>query len=259
MKAVILAGGFGTRISEETDAIPKPMIRIGDKPVLWHIMKLYSHYGINDFIICLGYKGYQIKEYFAHYYRHMSDVTIDLRSNTEEIHSNSAEPWRVTLVETGLSTMTGGRIKKIKRYLDGDEPFCLTYGDGLADVDIGALVDFHKAHGKLATVTAAQAVGRFGLLDMGAQGKVHGFFEKPKGDGAFVNGGFFVLSPRVLDGIAGDDTVWEKEPLEALTQAGELMAYTHRGFWHPMDTMRDKRYLEGLWDEQCAPWKQWND
>ncbi len=259
MKAVILAGGFGTRLSEETDAMPKPMIHIGERPLLWHIMKIYSHYGINDFIICLGYKGDQIKEYFANYYRHTSDVTFDLRTNEEVVHTINAEPWRVTLAETGLNSMTGGRIQKILPYLNPNEDFCLTYGDGLADIDIGALIAFHKKHGKLATVTAAQPIGRFGMLEMEANGKVNGFIEKPKGDGSFISGGFFVLSPKVMDYIDGPETVWEKEPMERLTKQGEMMAYTHPGFWQPMDTLRDKRYLEGLWQQGDAPWKIWNE
>ena len=259
MKAVILAGGMGTRISEETGAIPKPMIQIGGKPIIWHIMKLYSHHGINDFVICLGYKGYVIKEYFANYYRHMSDLTIDLRNNSEEIHSNTAEPWRITLVETGLNSMTGGRIKKVQNYIKDDEAFCLTYGDGVADIDITKSIAFHKSHGKLATITATQPMGRFGVLDMGADNKINGFIEKPKGDGAFINGGFFVLSPKVLPYIAGDDTIWEKEPLEKLVKDNQLMAFEHTDFWHPMDTVRDKTHLESLWDSGNAPWKQWKD
>lgn len=259
MKAVILAGGFGTRISEETDNLPKPMVRIGGKPILWHIMKLYSRHGINDFIICLGYKGYLIKDYFANYYRHTSDVTYDMKNNSEQIHSNSAEPWCVTLVETGLHSMTGGRIRRVRRYLDDSEPFCLTYGDGLSDVDISALVAFHKSHGKLATVTAVQPVGRFGLLDIGAEGQVRDITEKPRGDGQFINGGFFVLSPGVFDRIDGDDTVWEQEPLPRLAREGQLMSYQHEGFWQPMDTLRDRRMLEELWHEGAAPWKTWHD
>ena len=259
MKAVILAGGMGTRISEETDILPKPMVRIGEKPVLWHIMKHYAHFGIQDFVICLGYKGYAIKEYFANYYHHHSDVTFDLRNHTEVIHSNMAEPWRVTLVETGQHSMTGGRIKRVLPYLEAGEPFCLTYGDGLADIDIGALVAFHKQHGKLATVTAVQPVGRFGLLDIAAGGRVNSIVEKPKGDGAFVNGGFFVLSPEVVGLIDGDDTVWEQTPMQRLAERGELMSFTHEGFWQPMDTLRDKRHLESLWHSGHAPWKLWHD
>ena len=259
MKAVILAGGMGTRISEETDHLPKPMVRIGERPILWHIMKLYAHFGIEEFIICLGYKGYAIKEYFANYYHHQSDVTFDLRNHTEVLHTNTTEPWRVTLVDTGLHSMTGGRLKRVAPYLDPGESFCLTYGDGLANVDIGALVQFHQRHGKLATVTAVQPVGRFGLLDIGVGGRVNDIIEKPKGDGAYVNGGFFVLSPKVLDMIGGDDTVWEQGPLPQLAQRGELMSFTHEGFWHPMDTLCDKRYLEGLWHTGAAPWKLWHE
>ena len=257
MKAVILAGGMGTRISEETNTIPKPMIQIGQKPILWHIMKLYSHYGINEFVICLGYKGYVIKEYFANYYRHMSDITFDLRDNSEEIHSNTAEPWRITLVETGLDSMTGGRIKQIGKYVKDEEAFCLTYGDGVANIDIGKSIAFHQSHGKLATITATQPMGRFGVLDMDNGGKVSGFIEKPKGDGAFINGGFFVLSPKVLDYIEGNATVWEKEPLEGLVKDNQLMAFEHTDFWHPMDTLRDKTFLESLWNSGKAPWKIW--
>jgi glucose-1-phosphate cytidylyltransferase len=255
LKAVILAGGLGTRISEETSIRPKPMVEIGGKPILWHIMKIYSAYGINEFIICLGYKSYVIKEYFANYFLHMSNVTFDMANNRMDVHHNSAEPWKVTLVDTGDSTLTGGRIKKIKPYLDGDD-FCCTYGDGVGNVDIGALVAFHKAQGKLATLTATQPPGRFGAL--GLQGtRVTGFQEKPQGDGAWINGGFFVLSPKVLDYIDGDDTAWEKEPMEKLAQAGQLSAYLHHGFWQPMDTLRDKTHLEELWASGKAPWKLW--
>jgi glucose-1-phosphate cytidylyltransferase len=255
LKAVILAGGLGTRISEETSVRPKPMVEIGGKPILWHIMKIYSSYGINEFIICLGYKSYVIKEYFANYFLHMSNVTFDMANNRMDVHHNSAEPWKVTLVDTGDSTLTGGRIKKIKPYLDGDD-FCCTYGDGVGNVDIGALVAFHKTQGKLATLTATQPPGRFGAL--GLQGtQVTGFQEKPQGDGAWINGGFFVLSPKVLDYIDGDDTAWEKEPMERLAQAGQLSAYLHHGFWQPMDTLRDKTHLEELWASGKAPWKLW--
>ena len=255
MKAVILSGGFGTRISEETSVRPKPMIEIGGKPVLWHIMKLYSTHGINDFIICLGYKGYMIKEYFANYYLHMSDVTFDMQNNSMKVHHNKVEPWRVTLVDTGEDTMTGGRLKRVKPYLD-DEDFCFTYGDGMSDVNIGELIDFHKKMDGLATLTAIQPPGRFGALDMNQQ-KITGFQEKPQGDGGRVNGGFFVLSPAVLDYIADDETVWEREPLEKLAKDGELSAYLHNGFWQPMDTLRDKVLLESLWDSGKPPWKVW--
>ncbi len=255
MKAVILAGGLGTRISEETSIKPKPMIEIGGRPVLWHIMKSYSAHGIHDFIICLGYKGYMIKEYFANYFLHMSDITIDLKHNQVETHQNSAEPWRVTLVDTGDGTMTGGRIKRVRQYLD-NENFCLTYGDGVSDVDIGALVAFHKAQNTLATLTGVQPPGRFGALNM-AENKITSFQEKPQGDGGWINGGFFVLSPKVIDYIDGDATVWEREPMERLAREGELSAYLHRGFWQPMDTLRDKNHLEELLASGKAPWKTW--
>lgn len=255
MKAVLLAGGLGTRISEETHLKPKPMIEIGGRPVLWHIMKMYSAHGINDFIICCGYKGYVIKEYFANYFLHMSDVTFDMRSNEMQVHQNNAESWRVTLVDTGENTMTGGRLRRVAQYL-GDDDFCFTYGDGVSTIDIGASVSFHKAHGKQATVTAVQPPGRFGAL------KIHGntvdsFLEKPNGDGAYINGGFFVLSPQVISLIAGDDTIWERQPLEALAKSGQLEAFRHDGFWQPMDTLRDKQYLEELWNTGKAPWKVW--
>jgi glucose-1-phosphate cytidylyltransferase len=256
LKAVILAGGLGTRISEETTVKPKPMVEVGGKPILWHIMKIYSSYGINEFVICLGYKSYVIKEYFANYFLHMSNVTFDMGRNKMEVHQNSAEPWRVTLVDTGDSTMTGGRIKRIKPYLD-DEDFCCTYGDGVGDVDIGKLVAFHKEQGRLATLTATQPPGRFGALAL-QNDKVVGFQEKPQGDGAWINGGFFVLSPKVLDYIDGDDTSWEKEPMERLAKAGQLSAYMHKGFWQPMDTLRDKNHLEDLWSSGEAPWKMWS-
>lgn len=255
MKAVILAGGLGTRISEETAVRPKPMVEIGGKPILWHIMKTYSAHGINDFVVCLGYKGYMIKEYFANYFLHLSDVTFDLSSNTTEIHRNSAEPWRVTLVDTGDATMTGGRLKRVSRFLD-DEDFCFTYGDGLSDVHIGNLVDFHRTQGGLATLTAVQPPGRFGALDLENQ-RITGFREKPTGETGRINGGFFVLSPAALDRINGDQTVWEREPLEGLAADGELSAFLHDGFWHPMDTLRDKNSLETLWDSGAAPWKVW--
>lgn len=256
MKAVILAGGLGTRISEETIARPKPMIEIGGKPMLWHIMKIYSAHGINDFVVCCGYKGYLIKEYFANYFLHMSDVTFDIEQNEMQVHQRHAEPWRVTLVDTGDHTMTGGRLKRVGVYLQGEDAFCFTYGDGLADVDIGALVAFHRQHKKLATVTAVQPPGRYGALDMHGD-EVRGFIEKPKGDGGWINGGFFVLSPQCLDYISGDPTPWESEPLAALAQQGQLRAFEHDGFWQPMDTLRDKNHLESLWQRGTAPWKVW--
>lgn len=252
---MILAGGFGTRISEESHLKPKPMIEVGGKPILWHIMKSYSHYGVNDFIICLGHKGYAIKEYFANYFMHMSDVTFDIQNNQMEVHQNKAEPWRVTLLDTGEHTMTGGRLKRIRDYIGGDD-FCFTYGDGLSDVDIGALIKFHQQSGKLATMTATQPPGRFGAISV-EKNMVTKFQEKPSGDSAWVNGGFFVLSPKVIDLIAGDETTWEKEPLEQLTEKGELQAWFHRGFWQPMDTMRDKVYLEQLCTDKNTPWKVW--
>ena len=255
MKAVILAGGFGTRISEESHLRPKPMIEIGGKPILWHIMKIYSHYGINDFVICLGYKGYMIKEYFANYFLHMSDVTFDMSSNQMHVHHKSAEPWKVTLVNTGESSMTGGRLRRVREYLD-DEDFCFTYGDGVADIDIGKLVEFHRTHGKLATVTAIQPPGRYGALAMDGDA-VLGFQEKPKGDGGWINGGFFVLSPKVLDYIDSDDSTWEQEPLITLAEQGQLLAYKHEGFWQAMDTLREKNLLEDLWQSKTAPWKVW--
>ncbi|TSK06130.1 MAG: glucose-1-phosphate cytidylyltransferase [Geobacter sp.] len=257
MKVVILAGGFGTRISEESHLKPKPMIEIGERPILWHIMKTYSSYGFTDFIICLGYKGYCIKEYFAHYFLHESDVTFDFKNDNERlIHHHSAEPWTVTLVNTGLETMTGGRVKRIQPYV-GDEPFMLTYGDGVSDVNIKELVSYHRGHGKLATVTSIQPSGRFGALDLTTGNAVTGFKEKPKGDGAWINAGFFVLQPEIFDYIAGDETVLEKEPLEKLARDGELVAYKHPGFWQPMDTLRDKNQLEDLWKGGKAPWKTW--
>jgi len=257
MKVVILAGGLGTRISEESHLKPKPMIEIGEKPILWHIMKIFSHYGYDDFIICLGYKSAVIKEFFAHFLLHSSDVTFDFRSGQEKmvIHNYNAEPWKVTLVETGKDTMTGGRVKRIKPYLD-DQPFMLTYGDGVGNVDLARLVRFHYSHGKLATVTATQPSGRFGAVSLEGN-KVRGFKEKPKGDGNWVNAGFFVLHPRFMDYIGGDDTVLEQEPLERLAREEELMAYKHNGFWQPMDTMRDKQLLEDLWRKGQAPWKLW--
>lgn len=255
MKAVILAGGIGSRISEESHLKPKPMIEIGGKPIIWHIMKIYSAHGIDDFVICLGYKGYVIKEYFANYFLHMSDVTLDMANNRMEVHQASAEPWRVTLVDTGEETMTGGRLKRVASYL-GDEDFCFTYGDGVADVDIRAVVDFHRGHGRKATLTAVQPPGRFGALELDGD-RVRSFLEKPEGDGGWINGGFFVLSPAVLAEVDGDRTVWEREPMERLAAAGELRAYFHRGFWQPMDTLRDRNQLEELWSTGRAPWKAW--
>jgi len=255
MKAVILAGGLGSRISEESHLKPKPMIEIGGRPILWHVMKIYSHHGINDFIICCGYKGYVIKEYFANYFLHMSDVTFDTANNRMEVHQRHAEPWRVTLIDTGQNTMTGGRLKRVREHI-GHEPFCFTYGDGLADIDIGRLVAFHKSHGKPATVTAILPPGRYGALNLeGAS--VTGFQEKPAGDGSWINGGFFVLHPSVIDRIAADETPWEAEPLTSLAAENKLMAYYHRGFWQAMDTLRDKNQLEELWTEGRAPWKVW--
>ena len=254
MKVVILAGGLGTRISEESHLKPKPMIEIGGKPILWHIMKIYSHYGINDFIICCGYKGYLIKEYFANYFLHMSDVTFDIEQNRMEVHENYAEPWRVTLVDTGLDTLTGGRLKRVRNFI-GDETFCFTYGDGVADIDIFKLISFHRSHGKLATVTAIKPPGRYGALNInGAQ--VDGFQEKPGGDGAWINGGFFVLEPAVIENIEGDETSWESGPIVKLAQEGQLMAFQHEGFWQAMDTLRDKNQLEEFWNTR-PPWKVW--
>ncbi|WFU05946.1 glucose-1-phosphate cytidylyltransferase (plasmid) [Rhizobium sp. CB3171] len=255
MKAVILAGGLGTRISEETSSRPKPMVEVGNRPILWHIMKIYSQHGINDFIVCCGYKGYVIKEYFANYFLHMSDVTFDMRSNKMEVLQNSAEPWRVSLVDTGETTMTGGRLKRVRDYL-GDEDFCLTYGDGVGDIDITALIAFHKEQGRLATLTAMQPPGRFGSLAFDGH-KIQHFQEKPQGDGGWINGGFFVLSPKVIDYIEGDESIWEREPLETLAKQEQLNAWFHHGFWQPMDTLRDKRHLEELWASEQAPWKTW--
>jgi glucose-1-phosphate cytidylyltransferase len=255
MKAVILAGGMGTRISEETSLRPKPMVEIGGKPILWHILKIYSAHGINDFIICLGYKGYVIKEYFANYFLHMSDVTFDIANNKMEVHQNSAEPWRVTLVDTGDNTMTGGRLRRVQKYFT-DEDFCFTYGDGVANVDIGALIAFHEERKTLATLTATQPPGRFGALNLDEH-RIVGFQEKPQGDGGWINGGFFVLSPKVIDYIDGDGTLWEREPMERLARDGQMSAYRHRGFWQPMDTLRDKNHLEELWASGKAPWKIW--
>jgi glucose-1-phosphate cytidylyltransferase len=257
MKAVILAGGLGTRISEETHIKPKPMIEIGGMPVLWHILKTYSHYGINDFVICCGYKGYVIKEYFANYFLHMSDITFDLANNRMEVHQRNAEPWRVTLIDTGAETMTGGRLKRVAEHVKNEDTFCLTYGDGVSDVNIGDLLAFHQQHGLQATLTATYPPGRFGALDI-RDSKVTSFKEKPKGDGGMINGGFFVLSPKVLDLIEGDHTVWEREPLESLAESGQLAAYQHTGFWQAMDTLRDRTYLEELWVSGKAPWKVWS-
>ena len=256
MKAVILAGGLGTRISEETHLKPKPMIEIGGMPILWHIMKIYSHHGINDFIICCGYKGYIIKEYFANYFLHMSDITFDLNTNSMKVHQLKAEPWKVTLVDTGVETMTGGRLKRVSPYIDDHEPFCFTYGDGVADIDITKSIAFHKSHGKRATLSATFPAGRFGALAI-SQGLVSSFKEKPRGDGDLINGGFFVLSPDVLKLIDDDQTTWERGPLETLADTGQLAAYEHTGFWQPMDTLRDKVYLEELWNTGKAPWKVW--
>ena len=255
MKCVILAGGLGTRISEESIVKPKPMIEIGGRPIIWHIMKIYSSQGIDEFIVCLGYKGYVIKEYFANYFLHMSDVTIDMRDNRMQVHQKSAEPWKVTLVDTGEATQTGGRLKRVAPYL-GAEDFCFTYGDGLADVDLEALIAFHRSEKAKATLTAVQPPGRFGALVLEGN-RVASFQEKPKGDGGWINGGFFVCSPGVLDDIAGDDTLWEREPLETFARERTLAAYFHRGFWQPMDTLRDKNRLEELWASGRAPWKRW--
>jgi len=256
VKAVILAGGFGTRISEETDSIPKPMIHIGHNPILWHIMKIYSAYGVNDFIVCCGYKGYIIKEYFANYFLHMSDVTFDMKKNSMEVHHKRAEPWTVTLVDTGEETMTGGRLKRIEQFVKNEEFFCLTYGDGVGDIDIRKLIEHHKKQQTLATLTAVYPPGRFGALYL-SEGKVSSFKEKPKGDGARVNGGFFILSPKMMNVIDGDQSVLEEEPLEILAEENQLSAFEHNGFWQPMDTLRDKKYLEKLWTNKRAPWKIW--
>jgi glucose-1-phosphate cytidylyltransferase len=257
MKAVILAGGLGSRLSEETSLRPKPMVEVGGHPILWHILKIYSHYGIQDFIICLGYKGYLIKEYFANYLLHSADVTIDLKANHIQMHKNECEPWRVTLVDTGAGTMTGGRLKRVLPYVQNDEMFCFTYGDGVSDVNVANLIDFHRQHGKSVTLTATQPTGKFGALEIGSQGQITEFQEKPRGDGRWVNGGFFVLSPRVGEYIAGDDTIWERGPMEQLSREGQVHAYRHSGFWQPMDTLHDKSLLEGLWSGGNAPWKVW--
>ena len=257
MKAVILAGGLGTRISEETSTRPKPMVEIGGKPILWHILKMYSHHGVNDFVICCGYKGYLIKEYFANYFLHTSDVTFDMRGNRMEVHKIRAEPWNVTLVDTGDNSMTGGRLRRVADYVRNEKAFCFTYGDGVSDLDISASIDFHNRHGKAATLTAIFPPGRFGVLDIqGSQ--VKQFMEKPKGDGAMINGGFFVLSPKVLDYLEDDATVWEQQPLQRLATEGELMAYEHKGFWQPMDTLREKHLLDELWTTGKASWKKWD-
>ncbi len=256
MKAVILAGGLGTRISEESHLKPKPMIEIGGRPIIWHVMKIYSHYGINDFVICCGYKGYMIKEYFSNYFLHMSDVTVDLGNNQVTYHNQKAEPWRITLVDTGEESMTGGRLRRVRDYLKDEEAFCFTYGDGVSNVDIGKLIAFHKAHGGLASVTAVKPPGRYGALQM-AGDRVEGFAEKPRGDGGLINGGFFVLNPAVIDHIEDDATTWEGYPMETLAKAGELHAYVHEGFWQPMDTLRDKNHLEELWSSGKADWKLW--
>jgi len=257
MKAVILAGGLGTRISEETDLRPKPMIEIGQKPILWHIMKMYSMHGVNDFIICCGYKGYVIKEYFANYFLHMSDVTFCMKKNTMKVHHNKSEPWTVTLVDTGENSMTGGRLKRIREFVADEEQFCFTYGDGVSDVDITKLIKYHQSHGKDATLTATRPPGRYGALNIADSGLVDHFQEKPDGDGSWINGGFFVLSPRVIDRIDGDETTWEAEPLNTLAADGQLSAFKHEGFWQPMDTLREKNLLNSLWSKGVAPWKTW--
>ncbi len=256
MKAVILAGGLGTRLSEETSTRPKPMVDIGGKPILWHILKTYTHHGVNDFVICCGYKGYVIKEYFANYFLHMSDVTFDMRNNRMEVHQKRSEPWNITLVDTGDESMTGGRLLRVAEYIRNEEAFCFTYGDGVSDIDISASIAFHKSHGKAATLTATFPPGRFGALDIEGR-QVKRFMEKPKGDGGMINGGFFVLSPHVLNYLENDATIWEQQPLQRLASEGQLMAYEHHGFWQPMDTLRDKTYLEELWASGAAPWKKW--
>ena len=256
MKAVILAGGLGTRISEETVLKPKPMIEIGGKPILWHIMKMYSAHGVNDFIICCGYKGYVIKEYFANYFLHTSDVTFDMLTNSMEVHHRHTEPWKVTLIDTGEDTMTGGRLKRVYPYIKNEDAFCFTYGDGVSDINISEEIAFHRKHGKMATVVAVQPPGRYGALEMQGE-KVNGFIEKPHGDGGSINGGFFVLSPKCLELIEGDQTIWELSPLSKLAKTGELIAFTHKGFWQPMDTLREKNLLEDLWAKGKAPWKIW--
>ena len=257
MKVLLLAGGLGTRISEETHLVPKPMIEIGGKPILWHIMKIYSSYGYNDFVVCLGYKGYVIKEYFANYFLHMSDITFDMTSNVMNVHQKRAEPWTVTMVDTGENSMTGGRLLRVADHIKDEEAFCLTYGDGVADVNIKETVDFHKEHGKKITMTAIQPEGRFGALGIDNDQTIHSFLEKPKGDGAWINGGYFVCEPSVIEYIAGDETIFEREPLENLAKEGELKAYKHFGFWQCMDTLRDKNKLEELWQSGTPPWKNW--
>jgi len=259
MKVLILAGGLGSRLSEETDVKPKPMVEIGGKPILWHIMKIYSSYGFNDFIILCGYKGYVIKEYFAHYFMHHADVTFDLAENKMKIHNNPSEPWQVTLLDTGFDTMTGGRVLRAKQYLPDDEPFMLTYGDGVADININELISFHKQHGKAITMTSSQPEGRFGALDIVNGGRVSQFVEKPRGDGSWINAGYFVCEPNVFKYIEGDHTVWEQAPLKGLAEAGQLYTYKHSGFWHPMDTLRDKIRLEQMWNKGEAPWKMWDE
>ena len=257
MKAIILAGGLGSRLSEETSLRPKPMVEIGGRPILWHIMKIYSHYGIHEFIVCLGYKGYVVKEFFSNYFLHASDVTIDLLNNKVEMHRNTSEPWRVTLVDTGANTMTGGRLKRVLPYVENEEAFCFTYGDGVADVDIHSLIAFHHSHGKLVTLTATQPRGKFGALEIDRGGGVTEFTEKPRGDGRWINGGFFVLSPKVGAYIHDDAMPWEREPMETLAREGQVAAFKHSGFWQPMDTLHDKQMLEGLWASEQAPWKVW--
>jgi glucose-1-phosphate cytidylyltransferase len=257
VKAVILAGGLGTRLREETEVRPKPLVDVGGKPILWHIMKIYSHFGVNEFVICLGYKGYLIKEYFANYALHMSDVTIDMASGKTVVHQNNAEPWKVTLIDTGDATMTGGRLRRVAAHLRDENCFCMTYGDGVGDVDIAAVIAFHREHGRDATLTAVRPPARFGVLDMDDDRTVRAFQEKPMGDSPFINGGFFVLSPKVLSRLGDDATIWEREPLEGLARDGQLKAFHHEGFWQPMDTLRDKVYLDSLWSQGKAPWKVW--
>ena len=257
VKAIILAGGLGTRLSEETSIRPKPMVEIGGRPILWHVMKIYSHYGINDFIVCLGYKGYLIKEYFSNYYLHASDVTIDIQNDTVEMHRNASEPWRITLIDTGADTMTGGRLKRVLPYVEKDEAFCFTYGDGVSNVDISALLAFHKNHGRLVTLTATRPTSRFGALDIAEDGAVTQFTEKPPGEGRWINGGYFVLSPKVGAYIKDDTMPWERQPMETLAREGQVAAYRHDGFWQPMDTLHDKNLLETLWSSGDAPWKVW--
>ena len=256
MKVAILAGGLGSRLAEETELKPKPMVEIGGKPILWHIMKLYSVYGVNEFVICLGYKGYLIKEYFANYFLHTSDVTFDIAANKMEVHHRNAEPWRVTLIDTGEQTQTGGRLKHIRQFIDRDKSFCFTYGDGVGNIDVAKLIAFHESHGKLATLTTVQPPGRFGSVDLQGN-RVTQFVEKPHGDGGWINGGYFVLSPRAVDFVDGPHTIWEHDPLQRLAREGQLMAYQHADFWHPMDTLRDRNYLEDLWNRGQAPWRMW--